>query len=309
MDSSWLLLLLGDSALPTGGFVASSGLEAFTSAFGFSQSEMPKVHVFMRSNMSAFAYAALPFVTQTFLAVSNGGMRAPAADPAINHDSSTTHMHQNATDDSVDIVAQLDSSFDAMVASNQIAARASRAQGAAFVALLDRAFLGVPMGSLDDRKLRLAKDMRKRVRGGKSPGHLPICFALLCACLGVSLSDTQSLFLFHHTRSLVSAAVRLNIYGPYEGQRQMLLLGAHASHVLKQVRDRMDAIEMSMVQEPSQEQSCVNEEDEYDRMMRVFKGPLYREVELAKRQSVQTGVMVELVQGLHDRLYSRLFNS
>ena len=63
MDS-YIELLLTDSNLPTGSFVASSGLESFVK-HGFSQSKS-KSHEstinFIQDSLATYSHSALPFV-------------------------------------------------------------------------------------------------------------------------------------------------------------------------------------------------------------------------------------------------------
>ncbi|KAI8613323.1 UreF-domain-containing protein [Chytriomyces sp. MP71] len=233
-NCQWVLLLLGDSALPTGGFVASSGLEAYASVFKPSKRDLV---AFVEDNVLAYAAAALPYLSQAHSVIAD------------------------CTEQQMTTIAELDDSFESLLASNVPARRASKAQGSALVSLIDRAF-----PDSDPVFLAIARRFRIRIREGTTQGHHPLLFSLLCATLRVPLPATQELFLFCHARALVSAAVRLNLWGPYEGQREMLSLQPVVARVLKRVRARMV-------------------------------------------EAVQTGVMVELVQGLHDRLYSRLFNS
>jgi len=82
---------------------------------------------------------------------------------------------------------------------NHVANRASRLQGRAFCAAAVRVFnLQNPAPPL---------------------GHLAPVFGCVTASLKLPLLDAIRLFAFLHVRSVIAAAVRLNIVGPMEGQR------------------------------------------------------------------------------------------
>src|ERR1700683_679061 len=61
MDSTNIELLLTDSNLPTGSFVASSGLESYLK-HGFSQSHQSTIN-FIQDSLATYAHSALPFVS------------------------------------------------------------------------------------------------------------------------------------------------------------------------------------------------------------------------------------------------------
>jgi len=84
--------------------------------------------------------------------------------------------------------------------SNHVANRASRLQGRAFWTAAARGFAFTE-------------------EAAPSPGHLAPVMGLVAARLGIGRMDAARLHTFHHLRGLVSAAVRLGVVGPLEGQR------------------------------------------------------------------------------------------
>lgn len=48
--------------------------------------------------------------------------------------------------------------------------------------------------------------------------HLPVVFGVVCKLLDVSLEQTARLYVFITLRGWISAAVRLGVIGPMEGQ-------------------------------------------------------------------------------------------
>lgn len=101
--------------------------------------------------------------------------------------------------------------------------RASRAQGRALVDAVVRTF--APAASIS-----LAAELASRA----VPTHLAPLFGGLFCHLGASLVETRRLFLFTTLRSSVGAAVRLNLVGPFEGQRLQASLAPLISRVLEQ---------------------------------------------------------------------------
>ncbi|GAB5591061.1 hypothetical protein Unana1_05961 [Umbelopsis nana] len=183
--SNWLLYLLTDSALPTGGFVASSGLEAsFQAGLITSATALPE---FTQSAAHSFAYNTVPFVRAGYYAVDE-------------HDSITALRDADAT-------------CEALMVGNTVARRASLAQGVAMLTLHLKCF------APDDE---LVKEWKKLIRAEKIDGHFAVCFGLVCRRLNVSIDNTSHLWLYLFTRTLYSSAVRMNIIGPYEAQRMLL---------------------------------------------------------------------------------------
>ncbi|KAJ3285123.1 hypothetical protein HK104_009639 [Borealophlyctis nickersoniae] len=112
MSDDWLLMILSDSALPTGGFVASAGLEA----------AVQSGHVYDDTTLTSFLSASLHTLAS----------------------SSTSVLVKTWTcldeDTPLPILLSLDAAYDALTVSNHVARRASRAQGVAYLGVLDRAF-------------------------------------------------------------------------------------------------------------------------------------------------------------------------
>ncbi|MCI0540575.1 MAG: hypothetical protein L0Z50_35695 [Verrucomicrobiales bacterium] len=100
----------------------------------------------------------------------------------------------------------LDRMCDAFL-SNHVANRASRVQGQAFLASATRSF-----------GTDALKTLRTLVLQEGLPGHWPCLFGAVTARLGLELPDTLRLFVFMQLRGMISAAVRLGIVGPLEGQ-------------------------------------------------------------------------------------------
>ncbi|KAJ7180397.1 UreF-domain-containing protein [Mycena crocata] len=222
MDETYLLLLLSDSNLPTGSFVASSGLESFLKhGFGApplnqptASLKMDTIATFVRDSLSTYASSALPFASDAHDIVCQ--LRCCKTD----------------TTRTLTVLKELDELYECMTL-NHVAKRASKAQGVALLSLYSKGFSrpqGLAFSSVPDTTQE-AHDMtalvdafKLMVRRGETDahGHLPICWGILCAALGLSLERTQHLHLYLHARSLLSAAVRLNSIGPYAAQQILL---------------------------------------------------------------------------------------
>jgi urease accessory protein len=105
---------------------------------------------------------------------------------------------------------------DAML-SNHVANRASRAQGQAFLLAASRIFAKPTLAHL-----------ARTARSENMPSHFAPIFGLTCAELSIEREPAIRLLLFLTLRSLVSAAVRLGVTGPLEGQSLQWRLAPYA---------------------------------------------------------------------------------
>jgi len=91
---------------------------------------------------------------------------------------------------------------------NHVTNRASRLQGQSLLASAEKIF--------EQPELTL---FRRAVAEQNLPGHAAPMFGSVARLLGLDASATARLFVFTQLRGWISAAVRLNIVGPLEGQR------------------------------------------------------------------------------------------
>ena len=145
---------------------------------------------------------------------------------------------------------ELDQLFDAFT-SNHVANRASRLQGKALLGSVERIFNGsLQLGHFQSRH-----------------AHFGPVFGAVVRALGMAHAQAIRLFVFMHLRSVIAAAVRLNIVGPMEGQAIQFQLSSQAEAVAQ------------------------------------------RGATLGLDHLAQTAPLLDLWQGAHDRLYSRLFQT
>ena len=173
-DQAFVLLLLSDGNLPTGSFVASSGLESYLK-HGFSASQSDPTTAFLRDSLETYARSALPFVSDAHCVL--GQVRQGCGDDQELLGSVLT-----------DLLA-LDELYHATTP-NHVARRASQAQGVALLTLYAKGFSRPESSgrSKEDHRLYYLIDRLKlSVRRGETHGHLPICWGVLTGALGLSL--------------------------------------------------------------------------------------------------------------------------
>lgn len=177
----WTSHQLADSAFPTGGFAHSSGLEAAV--------QMGRV---------AGAAGLFAFVEECLWQASSFSL------PFLLE----AHRHPSA-------LAAVDRRCDAATP-GQVANRASRAQGRAF--LRAAAALGPEVAELAREAAR-----------AELPRHLAPVSGAALARLGASPREACDLFLFQAARGVLSAGIRLGLVGPLEGQELLAAAGATAA--------------------------------------------------------------------------------
>jgi urease accessory protein len=194
-----------DSAFPTGGFAHSSGLEA-----AWQHGEVrgrAELLAFAEAGLEQLGHAALPFVTAAF--------DAPVE------------------------LAKFDALCDAFT-TNHVANRASRAQGRAFLTAVERVF--VERRSPD--RLEGTGDTQRADREIGAPfAHFAPVFGACLRRLDVSREAATRMFFFNHLRSVLAAAVRLNIIGPMEAQILQHRLTPHA----ELVRQRCENLSLDQI--------------------------------------------------------------
>ena len=173
-------------------------------------------------------------------------------------------------------LVRLDDDLDASTPCT-VARRASLAQGRALLGVWKRSLASTVSSSSNNAES--LKALHSFEVAGHRPasddtdlgpkGHLPVVWGAVCSALDLSLDSTTYIFLFKHVQSLLSAAVRASVMGPYQAQG-MLASGAV-----------QEGIKQAL------EQGWKDEAEEAE----------------------QTVPMMDLWVGRHELLYSRIFNS
>lgn len=191
---SYIMLLLADGNLPTGSFVASAGFESYVKHgfFGSSSPEAPSaagranqaIKDFIQDSLCSYAHSALPFVSDAHIAVSEF---------CFNLTQSLSHPEE-PKNQLLHRLVSLDELYHAMTL-NDVTRRASKAQGVALLTLFSKGFSRPGLASdtctnEQERLISLLVDEYKlKIRKEDTPGHLPICWGMLTASLGVSLGE------------------------------------------------------------------------------------------------------------------------
>jgi urease accessory protein len=189
----FIIWQLMDSAFPTGGFAHSSGLEA-----AWQHGEVRgrvELLSFAETSLDQLGHGYLPFVMAAF--------------------------------DAPERLAQFDQLCDAFT-TNHVANRASRAQGRAFLTAVERIFpeRRAPTRLVAGLETKLAESVL-----GAPFAHFAPVFGACLRQLHISRATTARMFFFNHLRSVLAAAVRLNIVGPMEAQMVQHKLSARAELV------------------------------------------------------------------------------
>lgn len=186
LDETYVLLILADSNLPTGSFVASSGFESYgthgflplasTASASKGKTATAGTIAFIQDSLHTYARSALPFVSDAHRVVD-----AFKGKPETDHGATIKKL------------LELDELYETMTL-NHVAKRASKAQGVALLTLYSKGFARSSDLSLDEDRLSDSKSLtilidrlKLMVRGEETHGHLPVCWGVLTSALGISL--------------------------------------------------------------------------------------------------------------------------
>eukprot|EP00873_Tetraselmis_striata_P041229 jgi/Tetstr1/461493/TSEL_006599.t1 len=185
----------------------------------------------------------------------------------------------DAIDAALSRVAELDSRLHCQLVGNHVAQRASEALGASLLRASCAAF------SNDSQAMRrllagLRAMYRQRAgeeRGQRSSCHQVCAFGALTGALGFEASAAKRMFLYMTLRDMLSAATRLNLVGPMEAAGLLRELGAVAEEVVR-----------------ADERAAAGRALDWGTGL---GGP------------ASSAPLLDLLQGCHDMMYSRLFSS
>ncbi|KAF9135784.1 hypothetical protein BGW39_000081 [Mortierella sp. 14UC] len=276
---SWLLWQFLDSALPTGGFIASNGLEAFAKLHPDATS--PKdVEAYVNWSVHSCGYTNLPFVTAVWKLVDEWTLR----DSQLK----TEKGKAKAMKSVLHRIGNIDREYDVFM-NNAIQNAASRKQGDGIVMMGVKCFAdqltqksssrarsrmleeveeeeGVEESELGPN-IRILKPFKALLRSEEVAGHYPIAFAMIARLLGFDLATTRYLHLHLHARTLLSSAIRLALVGPFQAQ-----------HIITRSQAKARFIDA-------------------------------KTADLTIEDAAQTFLLGDICSGVHGRLWTRLFNS
>lgn len=185
---TYILLLLSDSNLPTGSFVASAGLESYLK-HGFppppKSSASENTINYVRDSLASYAKSALPFVSDAHRSVEKF---------ALNNSEGEGNDEEKLRG-VLCILTELDNLYQAMTL-NHVTRRSSTAQGVALLTLYSKGFSrstwitgfpGLRSPRHEVQMATLVEELKLKIRREEIPGHLPICWGILTAALGLRL--------------------------------------------------------------------------------------------------------------------------
>ena len=196
-----LLFTLSDSALPTGGFIASSGLESFAKhgflpSFASSSSSSPTsiasraITEFAHAEVEHYASTTSPFLVSAYKCLQ-----------------SALEGNGKGKEQAIDGLVEIDYFHEAAFLSH-VSRRSSKAQGVALLTLFSRGLTQPPgFESSDDEsdvgdgrerdRQQMGRDViegyKRLIRARKAMGHLAVCWGVMTAALGLSLGQSSYL--------------------------------------------------------------------------------------------------------------------
>ncbi|KAG0057007.1 hypothetical protein BGZ83_002245 [Gryganskiella cystojenkinii] len=268
---SWLLWQFLDSALPTGGFIASNGLEAFAKLHPQESKSLKQIEAYIHWSVHACGYTNLPFVTEVWKLVDAWTIRDA-------FELKTDRGKEKAMRSVLKRIANIDREYDVFM-NNAIQNAASRKQGDGMIMMGVKCFAdqykpGQQNNEEDEEEvmtlganIRILKPFKAMLRSEDVAGHYPIAFAIMARLLGFDLATTRYLHLHLHARTLLSSAIRLALLGPFQAQ-----------HIMTRAQSKARFIDA-------------------------------KTANLKIEDAAQTFLVGDICSGIHGRLWTRLFNS
>ncbi|KAF8532224.1 urease accessory protein UreF [Trichophaea hybrida] len=129
--------------------------------------------------------------------------------------------------------------------------------------------LSASLSASDSEERQWVDEYKHSIRKGEASGHFGIAWGVICRASGLQLEDVCYVFMFNHCKAVLSSAVRLGLIGPYHAQAMLAL-----ERTRKQIQAALTEGKMISVDDMG-----------------------------------QTVPVLDLYQGRHELLYSRVFNS
>lgn len=164
-----LLFVLLDSNLPTGGFVASSGLESFAKHGHLPANRRDPTEgilAFLQESLRNYAASTLPFAENAWI---------------LTQDAQTP-------EEIVQDVCRIDQRHDAMML-NHVSRRSSAAQGVALLTLYTKGLAPSTANKDQAKPVQAIDQFKLRIRKGQTPGHLAVCWGLVTGALNMSMGE------------------------------------------------------------------------------------------------------------------------
>ncbi|GAA5986516.1 hypothetical protein JCM5350_001355 [Sporobolomyces pararoseus] len=302
----YLLLLLSDSNLPTGGFVASSGLESFIQHGYLPTSSSSTNHGAAIDGSTEKEKGLVEFVKKSL----DNYSRLNSEIVIRSHQLVRTYrLRGRGKGKEREVVLEellkVDRLCEDMIL-NQVSKRASIAQGNALLSLYSRALAPTTIDEGDVVELVeiVRREVRKGERGGWK-GHQSTSFGIVMAAVGLSLNRSLHLFLFLHARSILSSAVRLNVIGPYSAHRLLLW---DIKQLVEEATSELTS-RSSIIDRQEEEEVGMELENDRDWWDNDEEWAFLKEKEVGRSAPVSTWPLGEIIASRHDQLFTKVFNS
>ena len=302
--TDWAVWQLVDPLLPTGGFAHSQGLEAAAHAglvAGGDERATRRgedvgwcVETFAIEACRNAASMSIPFVEAARYTFAPLAKKRATETPGTGTDARSV-SDADAISAAVATWRSLDDRAGACLAGNRVASRASTATGAALLRAVTAAFGDAESGGPGPDGGGVSRVAAEALRGARaasrpSPtrrpgGHLATSFGAVAGSLGLSSARAARLFAYLTLRDTLSAATRLNLVGPLR-----------AGAALRRCSGRVEALAAEAARRAARAAGDAE-----------ARGGCAATA--AARRAAGASPLVDVVQGGHDALYSRLFSS
>ena len=302
--TDWAVWQLVDPLLPTGGFAHSQGLEAAAHAglvAGGDERATRRgedvgwcVETFAIEACRNAASMSIPFVEAARYTFAPLAKKRATGTPGTGTDARAV-SDADAISAAVATWRSLDDRAGACLAGNRVASRASTATGAALLRAVTAAFGDAESGGPGPDGGGVSRVAAEALRGARaasrpSPtrrpgGHLATSFGAVAGSLGLSSARAARLFAYLTLRDTLSAATRLNLVGPLR-----------AGAALRRCSGRVEALAAEAARGAARAAGDAE-----------ARGACAATA--AARRAAGASPLVDVVQGGHDALYSRLFSS
>ena len=302
--TDWAVWQLVDPLLPTGGFAHSQGLEAAAHAglvAGGDERATRRgedvgwcVETFAIEACRNAASMSIPFVEAARYTFAPLAKKRATGTPGTGTDARAV-SDADAISAAVATWRSLDDRAGACLAGNRVASRASTATGAALLRAVTAAFGDAESGGPGPDGGGVSRVAAEALRGARaasrpSPtrrpgGHLATSFGAVAGSLGLSSARAARLFAYLTLRDTLSAATRLNLVGPLR-----------AGALLRRCSGRVEALAAEAARGAARAAGDAE-----------ARGACAATA--AARRAAGASPLVDVVQGGHDALYSRLFSS
>ena len=181
----WILWQLCDSALPTGGFISSNGLEAVFQMGAFSWKQESSCEQENETSLWDFLVGSLDSTAALSLPIL-GKLSDQRTEPTSAFAIDPTPVNITAAESSTVEQEWIDADcqLDALLRSNTVARRCSKTQGTGFLtAALKSGFLA------DPQHIRSLTEFKRLIRRQETPGHFCVIFYVTTKYLGMSMGE------------------------------------------------------------------------------------------------------------------------